>query len=868
MKKLIPIYIALILIALTSCKKNSTNPGTIPEPEVPGVITEVGLVTWTPAFPVAGEKVTLTLDASKGNAGLNGFSGDIYVHTGVITDKSTSSADWKYVKSASFSTPDPAVKMTPLGNNKYSITFTPETFYSVPAGEKILKMAMVFRNGDGSKSGRNSDNSDIYIPLYEAGKLAVRFTAPEFEPMFDATPKIEVQMIGEDLTITALASKSSDLKLTLNGASFATASNATSITGKAKATATGLQTVKVTASSGGETVEATFSFTINGVVQIAELPSGAKDGVTFINGGTSAIVSLYAPNKSYAYVIGDFNNWQTDAPYFMKRTPDGNRWWVQIDNLEASKEYAYQFLVDSKIRIADPYSEKVLDQNNDGFISAITYPSLKAYPVGKTSGIVSVMQGNQTAFTWTVPTFNRPSKNNLVIYELHLRDFVAAHSYSTLKDTLNYIERLGINAIELMPVTEFEGNNSWGYNPSFYFAPDKYYGSKNALKLVIDECHKRGIAVILDMVLNHSFGQSPMVQLYFDQASGKPAANSPWFNVEPTHPFNVGYDFNHESAATKVFTKNVIKFWMQEYKVDGFRFDLSKGFTQKNSGTTDGAAGPWGAYDPSRIAIWKNYNDYIKSIDPHNFYVILEHFAADDEERELAGQGMMLWNNINHNAMEASMGYVAGSDLSRGIYKSHGFTGSENLVTYMESHDEERMMFKNLSFGNSSGSYNIKTVATALKRQEMAAAFLLGMPGPKMIWQFGELGYDISIDQNGRVGEKPIKWEYNNVAERKALYNVYSKMIKLKEKNPVFASTDITYDLTGSVKYIQLKSNNVNVLIVGNFDVTAKLASATLPTNGTWKDQLNGQTVSVSGGMYTEMLQPGEYHVYSSVDLN
>ena len=867
MKKLIPIFIALALIICASCKKNSTDPGTIPDPGIPGVTTEAGLVTWSPAFPVAGEKVTLTLDVSKGNSGLSGFSGDVYMHTGVITDKSTTGSDWKYTKSSSFSTPDAAVKMTAAGSNKYTISFTPNEFYKVPSGEKILKLAMVFRNGDGTKSGRNSDNSDVYVPIYEAGKLAVRFSSPEFEPFFDPTPKVEVQMIGEELSVVALASKASNLTLTLNGTSFATAANATTVSGKAKATATGVQTIKITASSGGESAEATFTFTINGTVQTADLPAGAKDGVTFINGGTSAIISLYAPLKNYAYVIGDFNNWQTDAPYFMKRTSDGNRWWVQVDNLDATKEYAYQFLVDGKLRVADPYCEKVLDPNNDSFISLTTYPALKTYPIGKTSGIVSVMQGTQPAYNWAVPSFTRPAKNNLVIYELHMRDFIAAHSYNTLRDTLNYIQRLGINAVELMPINEFEGNNSWGYNTSFYFAPDKYYGTKNALKQVIDECHKRGMAVIQDMVLNHSFGQSPMVQLYFDQASGKTASNSPWFNVEPTHPYNVGYDFNHESPATKVFVKNVLKFWMQEYKVDGFRFDLAKGFTQKNSGTTDGAVGPWGAYDPTRIAIWKNYNDYIKSIDPNNFYVILEYFAADQEEKELAEQGMMLWNNVNHNATEATMGYIAGSDLSRGIYKSHGFTNSENLVTYFESHDEERMMFKNLQFGNGSGSYSVKNTATALKRQEMAAVFLLGMPGPKMIWQFGELGYDISIDQNGRTGDKPIKWDYNNNADRKALYNLYAKMIRLKIKNPVFASADNSYDLAGSVKYIQLKTASVNVLVVANFDVTAKQASATLPESGTWKDALTGQTISVSGGAYSETLQPGEYHVYSSSPL-
>lgn len=547
----------------------------------------------------------------------------------------------------------------------------------------------------------------------------------------------------------------------------------------------------------------------------------------------------------------------------MKRTADGNRWWVQIDNLDASKEYAYQFLVDGKIRIADPYCEKILDPNNDSFISAITYPSLKAYPLGKTSGIVSVMQGAQTSYSWAVPTFTRPAKNNLVIYELHLRDFLAAHDYTTLKDTLNYLDRLGINAIELMPINEFEGNNSWGYNPSFYFALDKYYGTKNALKQLIDECHKRGIAVIVDMVLNHSFSQSPMVQLYYDQATGKPTTNNPWFNVDPTHPYNFGYDFNHGSEATKIFSKNVMKFWMQEYKIDGIRFDLSKGFTQKNN--TD--VGLWVAYDASRIAIWKNYNDYIKAIDPNNFYVILEHFASDQEEKELAAQGMMLWNNLNHNATQASMGFSTEADLSRGIYKSHGFTGSENLITYNESHDEERMMFKKLSFGNSSSTYNIKTLATALKRQEMSAVFLLSMPGPKMLWQFEELGYDVSIAQNGRIGEKPIKWEYNNISERKALYNAYSKMINLKIKNQAFTTTDFEYNLGSAIKYLKLNGNTSNVVIVGNFDVITQAATINFPASGTWTDQLTGTSINVTGGVYTATLASGEYHVFSNVSL-
>ncbi len=159
----------------------------------------------------------------------------------------------------------------------------------------------------------------------------------------------------------------------------------------------------------------------------------------------------------------------------------------------------------------------------------------------------------------------------LVIYELHIRDFVGTRAIKTVMDTLDYLERLGVNAIELMPINEFEGNDSWGYNPSFYFAPDKAYGTENDYKRFIDECHKRGIAVIIDMVLNHSYGQSPLVQLYFDPTAGdygQPTAQNPWYNeVCPHEPYCWGYDFDHESAQTKKFVDRVNRFWIENYKV-------------------------------------------------------------------------------------------------------------------------------------------------------------------------------------------------------------------------------------------------------------------------------------------------------------
>jgi len=601
-------------------------------------------------------------------------------------------------------------------------------------------------------------------------------------------------------------------------------------------------------------------------------PTGSTDGVIFINNGKSVIFNLYAPSKKSVAVIGEFNNWQGTA---MKNSVDGTRWWVEIDNLDPTKEYSYQYLIDGTLKVADPYTHEVLDPANDSGIPASVYPNLKAYPTGQ-SGNVSTFWYGAPAYTWKTTNFQRPDPKNLVVYELLVRDFIGTHSYKTLTDTLSYIANLGCNAIELMPVNEFEGNDSWGYNSNFMMALDKYYGTANDYKAFIDACHAKGIAVIQDIVLEDQFGSSPLVQMYWDAANNRPAANNPWLDQANMHPDAVGFQMNHQSKATQKFTEDVMKYWMQEYHIDGYRFDEAKGYTQVNSGTVSNATteAAWAAYDASRIALWKTYNSYMKGIDP-SFYVILEYFAVNQEEAELASAGMMMWGNLSGNGEQAELGFndSGGSwDLSGLFYNSWGFTTSTGNVCYFESHDEERLQYKNEQYGNSSGTYNIKDLATGLKRGEMAAAFMFSSPGPKMLWQFGERGYDISINDpatGGRLGDKLPLWEYMSDPNRHHLYQVYSDMIRYKTHNTVFNSNTFTYNLSGSYKFIQLLgSDGTDVEIAGNFGVTpASNIIITFPSTGTWYDNLNGTTINVTNTAYQTTLQPGEYHVYSNNQL-
>ncbi|UYZ60674.1 alpha-amylase family glycosyl hydrolase [Hymenobacter latericus] len=813
------------------------------------------VVTTQPSFFTADDQVTLTFDATKGSGGLKDYTGDVYIWTGVISDKSANDTDWKAVVGTSFSQPIAKEKMTRSATNPnlYTISFVPRTYYDkLPATDKIMKLAMVFRGANGSPEGKDTGNKDILIEVQQSAALSVRFTAP-------AGQNLQLVESGAKVRVSAEASKSSNLKLFLNNA-LQEEANANSISKELTFTQAGRNEVKVVATDGSQTAQQTLVFFVRGAVVTQALPGGMRDGINYLPGGTSVVLVLTAPDKQHAFVLGEFNNWEpTDAGY-MKKTPDGKQWWLQLDNLQAGQEYAYQYLVDGTLRIADPFTEKVLDPSDDPFIPQVTYPGLKAYPTGKTTGNVSVLQTNQAAYNWQAATYKRPAKSKLVIYELLVRDFIARHDYQTLTDTLAYLQRLGVNAIELMPVNEFEGNESWGYNTSFYFAPDKYYGPKDQLKRFIDECHRRGIAVILDMVLNHSFGESPMVQLYFE--NGKPTANSPWFNQDATHPFNVGYDFNHESPYTRAFSKRVMEFWLQEYKIDGYRFDLSKGFTQTNAG---GDVGKWGQKDDSRIAIWKDYNNHIRTVDK-DAYVILEHFADNSEEQILAAEGMMLWGNLNHNYNEATMGYVENnkSDLSWGYYGTRNWS-QPNLVTYMESHDEERLMFKNISFGKQVAGYDTRNLNTALARNEAAAAFFFTVPGPKMIWQFGEVGYDVSIDENGRVGNKPIRWEYYNVPARRKLYDTYRNLISLKKNNPVFDNpSTFVQNVAGATKTIHLSDANLSVAVIGNFDVVSATVNPKFQSTGKWYNYLANDSITVTDVNAAITLQPGEYRVYTS----
>lgn len=791
--------------------------------------------------------IEVIFDASLGAGGLNNYAGtDVYAHTGVFTQ---GTSGWQHAPT--WLDNSPKYKLVSMGSNKWKLSITPNmaTYYNLAPTEKVTKLAFVFRNGDGTKEGKGTGNTDLFVDVVQTG-LNIAFTNPTTD---------QAIAVGTSINISFATTSVADLNLKINGSNVSSNPSATTLSYSYTFANTTEYTLIAEATANSVTVRDTVEICVPAPVTNLARPAGTIEGINYID-NTSATLVMYAPGKSNVFLIGEFNNWLQKNAYQLKK--DGNYWWITLTGLTPGKIYAYQYLVDGTLRVSDAYSELVLDPWNDKYINDkyAIYPNLKAYPVGKTDGIVATLQTAKTTYQWEVPTFQMPNRESMVIYELLLRDFTVEKSLEAALTKLDYLKNLGITAIELMPIQEFDGNNSWGYNPNHFFATDKAYGTPETYKKFIDECHKRGMAVILDVVFNHATGNNPFAKLYWDGSVSKTASNNPWFNVDAPHPYSVFHDYNHSFIGTREYFKRVLKYWLAEFKVDGYRLDLTKGFSQK--AVTEATASN---YDQSRIDILTEYYNAAKS-QKNDVMFILEHFCNNDEETVLANNGMYLWRNANGAYSQAAKGYQTGSDFS-GLNSN-----PRKWVGFAESHDEER----NFYLAKIEGLGNMQTDSVArMKRVPLNIAFTTLMPGPKMIWQFGEVGYDYSINSNGgRTNEKSSAWGYLNLAHRKAAYDACAKVITLKRLYPT-AFTNGSYELNigttdwNAGRRIALAHTDLNMVMLGNFNASAPInGNPNFPKTGVWYNLLTGEELNVTNTAMTISMQAGDLLIFTDRKVN
>ncbi|HCQ12477.1 alpha-amylase family glycosyl hydrolase [Flavobacterium sp.] len=775
------------------------------------------------------------------------------------------------------------------GNDTYTISFVPQTFYS-RTGIGRIGFLVKAKNATGDKKSQ-----DVLI---EVGLFQSNLVTP-------AANSATIISSGGNLNITANNTNgNASYNLKANGVSI----NTNASTSNYSFNHTGLtanQSYELDITQSGITQTKKFNVIVNPGVISQALPAGVEDGINYNSSdATKATLVLDAPGKDFVYVAGSFNNWQPGSAYAMKKDATTGKFWLELTGLTSGQSYSYQYwVVDTTpttnspalVKTADPYSTLVLSPFDDPFISAASYPNLPAFPNG-IEREVTVLQTGQVPYNWSSATTNfvKPNKDNLVVYEVLVRDFDSDRNYQDLIDKIDYFKNLKINAIQLMPVMEYEGNESWGYNTSFHMALDKYYGTANKFKEFIDLCHQNGIAVILDVALNHAFGRNPMVRMWMKDADGDgwgdPAADNPYFNEFARHSYNVGSDFNHQQARTQYYTKRVIKQWIQEFKIDGFRWDLTKGFTQNCTGGDDACTN---AYQADRVAVLKDYADYSWTLD-NNHYAIFEHLGGDSEEQQWAnyrigeGKGIMMWGELTSKYAELAQGTAGDKDITRMGHVSRGFTG-KRLIGYPESHDKERVLYSAFTFGNGAGAFPVQgNLTNTIKRMSAIGAVSLLIPGPKMIWHFAELGHTGSIftcgngtvntdyDTTGgdcKLDTKPQpQWANNWLTDvnRSVVYNNWAKMIDLKKNNSVF---NANYAISGqggnnSVRqriYLFGGTGSLtNVVILANFSVANLDIIADFPFTGTWHNLMDNSTLSVSNTAMTVNIESGGFRIFGN----
>ncbi len=756
-----------------------------------GVAASAQIVTTEPAVlqeNSQGVVLYYHADSPMGNNGLKNYTGDdVYAHIGVTT----AAGDWQHVV-ADWSVNKPQCKLSRVDANTYALNIGDiPSFFGLAAGESVSRLCMVFRNANGSKEGKTAAGGDIFVDVHPAG-LALNLDCSAPGVVTSATT----------VTLTAGASVDADITISVNGTTLATKTATRTLSTTYNIATGGTYEFKAVAVAAGETVEQSCTVSYVGASQARNYPGGVPVQGAVDNADGTVTFCLAAPDKTSVVIVPSWDGYKVLAENTMYYQDYNNRryFWINSPKLEAGKDYIYYYLVDGTRSVGDPYARLVLDPYNDKYLatSGLGYEGMPEYPAEVQGDVMlAVWRRDMNKYSWS--DFTIPQHDRLYVYEMLLRDFTGTEGQSKGDGTLAaamekipYIKSLGVNAVELMPIMEFNGNNSWGYNTNFYMAPDKAYGSPEEYKDFIDECHRNGLAVILDIVFNQTDGLTPWYQMY-------PVGSNPFYNKTAPHDYSVLNDLRCDYDLVEQHYIDVVQYWLREYNVDGFRFDLVKGLGD-NSSYSSGTE----AYNQSRVDRMKRIHAAMKEVKPDAIH-INELLAASREENANATDGQLGWHNLNHNSCQFAMFY---DENGRGI--SEFYTGNTDRtlwhsMAYAESHDEERVAYKLRTYG----AQSVKTGQVRASRLSALGAWMVLNPGPKMIWQFQELGNDETTkndDGSNNTSPKRVNWNAMSNVINKSVLEAYQAVGALRAANEDMFGDGTTFKSTWTSSLITPRS--------------------------------------------------------------
>ena len=540
----------------------------------------------------------------------------------------------------------------------------------------------------------------------------------------------------------------------------------------------------------------------------------AGDGVSF---------RTWAPNADAVAIIGDFNNWSMWST-MLADEGDGN-WSVDISNAVPGDQYNYVII-------------------NSG--TQYTRIDARSYQV--TNSVGNSVVYDPDSYFWQTTDYDRPLWNETVIYEMHIGTFSGGILQAITK--LDYLKDLGVNAIELMPIWEFAGNSSWGYNGSHPFAIESSYGTPNDLKRFVDEAHQRGIAVLVDVLYNHwgpsdmslwqydGWNQSEMGGIYFYNDW---RAVTPWGDTRP--------DYSRDEV--RQYIRDNALYWLEEFRLDGLRVDGTKWIRATDDGGTD---------IPEGWTLLQWLNDEIDAHDSGKL-IICEDLDGTDWMTKGTGAGGAgfdsQWDVYWIHPIRGVIETIHDSDRSMWTVRDSVmavYNGDQtDRVIYTESHDEvangRSRVPEEISPGDA-GNW------LARKRSTLGAALVLTSPGIPMLFQGQEF-----LEDGFFHDDDPLDW--TKVTTYSGILKLYTDLVALRLNKAgisgglVGASTNVHHinDNGKAIAYHRWGTGGIgdDVIVVMNFSSNS-LNSYRIgfPNEGNWYMVFNSDSTQYAND-YTDI---------------
>lgn len=606
----------------------------------------------------------------------------------------------------------------------------------------------------------------------------------------------------------------------------------------------------------GNTLDTVSFFVQVGGPPIAVMPSYAKHGVTLPSaasndsttfrlrvGGTNFVALRIAPVGQPVAGV---------QPVFMRKNPTTDDYWLNVYLPPGTYEYQYQTA--SGPLFNDPWG-----RYNGTYGTRFTIG-----PEGLSAD----------DYVWRSTNYVRPPLNKLVIYELHVGEFAGGYyglgggqaGFTHLTTLLPYLDSLGINAVELMPITDYgligRSGHSWGYDIAHQFAIEPAYGTPREFKAFVDSAHARGIAVILDVVFNHLNDTGPLWQM-------QPDTSSPYFKDCNDRRFNEDElcffrDLDHWTPETQELVYTCLKMWIDEYRVDGFRYDYTQGIG-------------WNVNEPTKgILGWANriHQEYQGQI-----YQIAEHLPESPALIYYSGLTGG-WHDSFHDEMfeearfrNRTLQRIEDLVLDLGAYPGNDipstparYANRTEPVNHTNNHDEQSVLYEMIT-------YQGVPLAEALLRDKLYGTLMFTSLGIPMLWEGQEFSAPRGWTDGGhRLSYRPVEWYLYPTPRGQSHFAWYKTLIRQRKRNPALYDGILRrlwrYDAQKTLVWgFEDTTTTARFVCVANFtNVDQTVNNIPWIGSGTFYNIVDQSTLTVSGGVVPSMMVPAyTARCYSSI---